>query len=651
MDGCGVLQGGLQDVKIVGGGHGYLGQCPQLDATCPTCGQFNTLEDTVHRLTARINKLSARLELAEGRISKVEECDCQKSCSINGSVHADGATWQHNCEICSCVHGDVECRPVQCPKIECKKPVLNPGQCCPTCLKQCYLRGTLYDHGDVVSLKQCVECECRDGSMHCTRIDPETMCPPLHCPLHLQFSVPDECCKFCPGVDYCGKGHTCHANASCLNLETTYACHCNAGFTGDGHNCVDVDECLTEGGLEGHHCRTNTRCYNTPGSYQCHCLPGHTTVDRFTCAEIDECASDLHECDPRAKCINTQGSYHCQCLEGYTGDGYHCLPVCAEVCENGGRCVDGGVCECRAGYHGSGCQLDVDECAAGLHTCNNATSTCINMPGWYYCTCAPGYTSVITVVKSQPITICQDIDECQLGNHTCHPTAQCVNTQGGYKCTCPPPTASQNNTQASCKLRGKEEIEDGGTLVRAKECEECHCTAGVATCKRSACDCTNSDPPPSPHCCPQCDPSASCSHQELAHLTFRSGEQWIYQCQTCECLLGEIDCWQVECAPIWCETQVLGTTDCCPRCADEDPCGLPSVANPSNTSIAAPAGHTAHWADTTCPNCNCKVRLVWFDFKLQLLVCLFLSYFFLQLSVHNFSFIYCIFLRRCLPFF
>lgn len=39
------------------------------------------------------------------------------------------------------------------------------------------------------------------------------------------------------GVDYCGKGHQCHNNASCLNLETTYACHCDAGFSGDGHTC------------------------------------------------------------------------------------------------------------------------------------------------------------------------------------------------------------------------------------------------------------------------------------------------------------------------------------------------------------------------------------------------------------------------------
>lgn len=39
------------------------------------------------------------------------------------------------------------------------------------------------------------------------------------------------------GVDYCAKGHTCHANASCLNLQTTYACQCDQGFQGDGHMC------------------------------------------------------------------------------------------------------------------------------------------------------------------------------------------------------------------------------------------------------------------------------------------------------------------------------------------------------------------------------------------------------------------------------
>lgn len=42
------------------------------------------------------------------------------------------------------------------------------------------------------------------------------------------------------GVDYCSLGHECHENATCLNLETRYACHCNNGFKGDGYNCVGM---------------------------------------------------------------------------------------------------------------------------------------------------------------------------------------------------------------------------------------------------------------------------------------------------------------------------------------------------------------------------------------------------------------------------
>lgn len=60
--------------------------------------------------------------------------------------------------------------------------------------------GVFYDHGELV-VRQCVECECRDGSMQCNRINPETKCPKLSCPPEEQFSVPDECCKFCPGTN------------------------------------------------------------------------------------------------------------------------------------------------------------------------------------------------------------------------------------------------------------------------------------------------------------------------------------------------------------------------------------------------------------------------------------------------------------------
>ena len=67
------------------------------------------------------------------------------------------------------------------------------------CAEQCYLRGEMYDHGESVNPKECVECECLDGLMKCKRIDPETMCPPLSCSPQEQFSVPGNCCKFCKG--------------------------------------------------------------------------------------------------------------------------------------------------------------------------------------------------------------------------------------------------------------------------------------------------------------------------------------------------------------------------------------------------------------------------------------------------------------------
>lgn len=87
---------------------------------------------------------------------------------------------------------------------------------------------------------------------------------------------------------------------------------------------LDIDECQQEGGLEGHHCHSNTKCVNTPGSYICECLPGYRRVDKFNCAELDECSTGEHNCNENAECINTQGSYHCVCKEGYSGDGYSC---------------------------------------------------------------------------------------------------------------------------------------------------------------------------------------------------------------------------------------------------------------------------------------------------------------------------------------
>lgn len=92
------------------------------------------------------------------------------------------------------------------------------------------------------------------------------------------------------------------------------------------------------------------------------------------------------------------------------------------------------------GYIGASCERDLDECATGLHTCKSS-AYCVNMPGWYYCKCKPGYETHNFE--------CHDINECYHGTHSCHPTATCVNYDGHFECVC-----AENSTDStnSCRL-------------------------------------------------------------------------------------------------------------------------------------------------------------------------------------------------------
>lgn len=69
--------------------------------------------------------------------------------------------------------------------------------------------------------------------------------------------------------------------------------------------------------------------------------------------------------------------------------------VCRQQCLNGGMCTRPNVCACPNAFEGPTCELDVDECATGAHGCLGPSSRCVNMAGWYYCACSPGYQNVI----------------------------------------------------------------------------------------------------------------------------------------------------------------------------------------------------------------------------------------------------------------
>lgn len=56
----------------------------------------------------------------------------------------------------------------------------------------------------------------------------------------LRFATHVACGHKKKGDDYCGKGHACHINATCLNLNTKYSCTCRPGFQGNGFDCTGV---------------------------------------------------------------------------------------------------------------------------------------------------------------------------------------------------------------------------------------------------------------------------------------------------------------------------------------------------------------------------------------------------------------------------
>lgn len=51
-------------------------------------------------------------------------------------------------------------------------------------------------------------------------------------------------------------------------------CVCDAGFRGDGYQCVDIDECAEDDKL----CE-NGHCLNYPGSFRCECEMGFVHKD------------------------------------------------------------------------------------------------------------------------------------------------------------------------------------------------------------------------------------------------------------------------------------------------------------------------------------------------------------------------------------
>ena len=262
----------------------------------------------------------------------------------------------------------------------------------------------------------------------------------------------------CNDIDECILGlHNCPLQSHCVNNDGSYICKCNAGYKKapgvddvceEGScvgSCIDLDECFSR----AHTCSELHICNNSIGSYTCDCKTGYSG-DGDKCEDVDECRGDIKgdtaHCNANAECINTIGSYRCKCKNGYSGDG--------TTCSNSNECVDGHhnchedadcfdrdghfVCECREGYTGDGVTCtDADSCAENADNCH-ARATCIDTIGSYKCVCDEGFSGTGDEANGfiQDVSGCWNIDECATGLHHCLEHQECADNIGSYGCYC-----------------------------------------------------------------------------------------------------------------------------------------------------------------------------------------------------------------------
>lgn len=303
--------------------------------------------------------------------------------------------------------------------------------------------------------------------------------------------------------------NVCGPHGTCISQPAgNFTCACNRGFTGT-YCHENINDCTQN------QCINGGTCIDGVDSFACICPDGWEGV---------LCEIDINNCNPNpclngGHCVDRLNDFHCDCTNNWKGKTCHSRESqCDErTCSNGGTCHDVGDtfrCACPPEWAGSTCNLAKDSSCIPNH-CQNG-GTCVGSGDSYTCVCKEGW-------EGQSCT--QNKNDCN--PHPCYNGGICVDGVNWFRCECAPGFAGPD-----CRININECQSSpcvyGATCVDEINGYRCICPAGRAG-----------------HRCQEVigfGKSCFTSGQFHPH-----GLRWDQECNTCQCLNGNINCTKVWC--------------------------------------------------------------------------------------------------------
>ncbi|XP_035028119.1 mucin-like protein [Hippoglossus stenolepis] len=217
----------------------------------------------------------------------------------------------------------------------------------------------------------------------------------------------------------------CHKDADCRSTKQNYTCTCKPGFTGNGHNCTDINECAEVSTCPN----AKFECKNKPGSVECLC--------RY---------KDSKDTDGCGDSANPPGSNLFNVSVNWREDKSDGLEQLVDILMMGFQ---------NKFYNASKKdQKQSSTPGSNEYRINMSSDT----PHWYI-------RDYLARVSSQydinGIEV-DDLDECTAKEAVCVHPALCANTYGGYRCVC---NGTDMDETQSCVLEQGRVSNKGRDLV------------------------------------------------------------------------------------------------------------------------------------------------------------------------------------------